>query len=319
VEIQARVISVENTNAWAKAGVMIRNNLLANSKHAITVVTPGNGVAFQWRSAPGGQSSNMAGPNIRAPYWVRIIRKGNAIYSFASGDGVSWNQVGTAPISMDSTIYVGLCVTSHSAGTLCNAVFDNITINTDEINVAPIAKAGSDKEFTDGDNNGIESVILDGSGSYGLIGSYEWTENGTVISSAQKDTISMAIGTHTVILTVTDDSGLFDRDTLIVKIDNYNTVSDATGTIPVAYSLQQNYPNPFNPVTTFSYSLPEKSYVGISIFSINGELIQTLIKRVQDAGNYTIHWNASEFPSGVYLYRIMANNFTEIKRCILMK
>jgi len=125
--ITARVLSVENTDGWAKAGVMIRAGLNASSAHAFVAVTPNNGVAFQYRSSAGGNSSNNNIPGLRAPYWVRLARSGNTFTAYRSADGVNWVQMGSATISMAATVYVGLAVTSHNNSRLCTATFDNVS------------------------------------------------------------------------------------------------------------------------------------------------------------------------------------------------
>ena len=76
-EIIARVVSVGNTDPWAKAGVMIRDTINSNAKHAMMVVTPGNGVSFQWRASTGGSSSDTTSGGKTAPYWVRLVRSGS--------------------------------------------------------------------------------------------------------------------------------------------------------------------------------------------------------------------------------------------------
>src|SRR5262249_37219360 len=73
-EIFCRVATVQNTDPWAKEGVMIRESLDAGSTHAFVCVTPGNGVAFQRRTATSGASEHTAGPAVTAPYWVRLTR-----------------------------------------------------------------------------------------------------------------------------------------------------------------------------------------------------------------------------------------------------
>jgi len=89
--------------------------------------------------------------------------------------------------------------------------------------------------------------------------------------------------------------------------------------IPGYYKLEQNYPNPFNPTTRFSYQLPERSSVELSIFNFRGQLVQRLVSEQQPAGFYTIDWNAEKLPSGIYFYRFTANHFNQTKKCVLLK
>ena len=129
--ITARVNSVQNTNGWAKAGVMVRESLTPGSKHATTVVTPLNGVSFQWRVATNGTSTSATTGGITAPRWVRMVRQGNTFTSYQSANGTSWTQLGTPlTMTMNSQVYVGLAVTSHNNGTLCEAVFSDVSRTT---------------------------------------------------------------------------------------------------------------------------------------------------------------------------------------------
>jgi hypothetical protein len=123
----ARVVSVQSTDPWAKAGVMIRETLNANSRHASTFVTPGNGVAFQYRASTGGSSGNINTTGLSAPYWVKVVRSGNTFTSYRSANGTTWALIGSQTISMAPNVYIGLGVTSHNDGTLCTATFDNVT------------------------------------------------------------------------------------------------------------------------------------------------------------------------------------------------
>ncbi len=128
VTITARVVSQSNTNVGAKAGVMIRAGLDAASVHAMSAVTPGCNLVFQYRTATGGTTSNTTGPIGAAPYWVRMQRTGSTFSSFASVDGQTWIKEGSATITMPSQVYVGMIVTSHNNGTLGTGVFDNVAI-----------------------------------------------------------------------------------------------------------------------------------------------------------------------------------------------
>ena len=127
--IVARVQSINNTNVWAKAGVMIRETLDPDSAHAMMVVTPGSGVSFQRRPGTGATSIDDTTGGITAPYWIKIERDlaGN-FKAYSSADGSSWQMQGLAePIQMASNVYIGLALTSHDASLTCQAVFTNVT------------------------------------------------------------------------------------------------------------------------------------------------------------------------------------------------
>jgi len=88
---------------------------------------------------------------------------------------------------------------------------------------------------------------------------------------------------------------------------------------PDKYSLSQNYPNPFNPSTTIEYSIPESGNAKLVVYNSLGEKVATLVDEIKSQGNYEIHFNASELVSGIYFYQLSTNNFTDVKKMILMK
>jgi hypothetical protein len=127
--IVAKVESVDPTNNWAKAGVMIRETLEPGSKHAMTVVTPAQGVSFQRRPETDNTSLNTDVTGLAAPYWVKIERDlaGNFTGS-RSANGSTWEMIGAwENIQMSANVYIGLAVTSHDAALTCQAVFTNVT------------------------------------------------------------------------------------------------------------------------------------------------------------------------------------------------
>jgi hypothetical protein len=135
--IVAKVLSVDNTDPWAKAGVMIRETLEPGSKFAAVYITPGNGCRFQARTdtdiAATSDTSvvTTAQTAITAPYWVKLERDvaGN-FRGYYSANGSTWTSMSWNPqnILMSSNIYVGLAVTSHNAAATCEAKFSNVTI-----------------------------------------------------------------------------------------------------------------------------------------------------------------------------------------------
>jgi len=89
--------------------------------------------------------------------------------------------------------------------------------------------------------------------------------------------------------------------------------------LPKGYDLDQNYPNPFNPVTTIDYAIPQHSDVKVKIFDLLGREVAVLVNESKGAGKYSVQWDASAMPSGIYFYRLEANGRREIKKAILMK
>ena len=89
--------------------------------------------------------------------------------------------------------------------------------------------------------------------------------------------------------------------------------------IPQSYELEQNYPNPFNPATIIKYSLPSESKVILKIYDMLGKEVTTLVNSIQTPGEHIVNFNASDLPSGIYLYNITAGNFTQTKKLVLLK
>ena len=127
--IQMRVASVQNANAWSKAGVMIRETLSPGAAHALMLVSSAKGAAFQRRDAAGGQSASTAGSMSAPPHWVRLQRNGDLFTASESNDGTAWTVVGTDTIPMATDVYVGLAVTSHTTSASTTATMDGVSVS----------------------------------------------------------------------------------------------------------------------------------------------------------------------------------------------
>jgi len=108
------------------------------------------------------------------------------------------------------------------------------------------------------------------------------------------------------------------------QIDNdgtfkYSGIVNLNVTIPGKYYLSQNYPNPFNPETRIDFTLPEKQFVSLKVYNTLGELVKTLVNEQREPGNYSEVFNAANLPSGVYIYRLETENFSENKKLTLLK
>lgn len=102
-----------------------------------------------------------------------------------------------------------------------------------------------------------------------------------------------------------------------VEIENPSSVE--RNSIPDQFNLYQNHPNPFNPITTLSFDLPKRTDVKLSIFNITGQLIKRLVDGDLNPGSHTIQWDASNVPSGIYIYLIRTPDFSQVRKCVLMK
>ena len=92
-----------------------------------------------------------------------------------------------------------------------------------------------------------------------------------------------------------------------------------TPKLPNQFSLSQNYPNPFNPTTQITFTLPKASNVTLTIYNVLGQQIATLVNGKNEPGAHSVSWNALNVPSGVYFYRIVAGDFVQTKKMVVMK
>jgi hypothetical protein len=94
---------------------------------------------------------------------------------------------------------------------------------------------------------------------------------------------------------------------------------EVTNATPSGYFLAQNHPNPFNPETAFSFRLPKDSKVSFTVYNNLGQEIISLYEGFMPAGQHSLVWNAADMSSGVYFYRLQAGEFSQMKKCVLMK
>jgi hypothetical protein len=157
--IIAKVESVSNTHEFAKAGVLIRDTLDADSRYAGVFITPENGVRFQYRNTAGDITDRQFTEGIAAPYWVKLERtSGGLVRAYYSADGATWERFNLTQVTMNTPMYIGLAVTSHDAALTCEAKFSNVSFPNTNV----------DMEWTDQDIGMLSNepepmyVILDG-------------------------------------------------------------------------------------------------------------------------------------------------------------
>lgn len=96
-------------------------------------------------------------------------------------------------------------------------------------------------------------------------------------------------------------------------------ITPISSEVPQDYKLEQNYPNPFNPTTNINFSIPKAGLTSIKIYDMLGRLVTALFEEQLTAGSYKADWNASQIPSGIYIYRLVSGSFTESRKMILIR
>ncbi|MBD3410575.1 MAG: T9SS type A sorting domain-containing protein, partial [Ignavibacteriales bacterium] len=108
-------------------------------------------------------------------------------------------------------------------------------------------------------------------------------------------------------------------ETLTIADETIDELVIKEWTIPEEFALHQNFPNPFNPTTTLRFDLPIDGMVKLEVYDILGQKVETLFDGELEAGVHDLKWNAIDYASGVYIYRIEATDFSAVKKMVLMK
>jgi hypothetical protein len=183
-EIIARVdrIAGPGTNEWRKGGVMIRETLDPTSKHAFMAVTPlaSHGLAFQYRDGVDADDSDSEhGVDVQtAPYWVKLVRKGNQFTGYHSPDGITWTMkdpsgtetdaMNPVTITMATNVYIGLALCSHENDVLCMAQFSNLSTSGSVTGAWTVADIASTVTGTN-DDEPLYVAVEDSSGKIKVV------------------------------------------------------------------------------------------------------------------------------------------------------
>lgn len=148
------------------------------------------------------------------------------------------------------------------------------------------------------------------SGTYTRLIMYSfYANNGATVSVSAADTLQPNTGTIKV--SSISWNGPVGSATSVGEISE--------GNLPSSFALEQNYPNPFNPSTKIQFQIPEARFVRLKVYNLLGQEVATLVNEHLEAGRYRAEFDASKLPSGTYLYRLQAGNFTEVKKMAVVK
>jgi len=228
-------------------------------------------------------------------------------------------HVNATQLEPETTYHANITISTNAQ----NAVSIPVVLTVSEdINHAPVSDAGIDQVVTVGD-----IVTLDASQSYDPDGNemfLQWISmdgitlsdptllNPTFIAPEFDESTNL-----TFVLVITDGSLYSQADEVVITVNLATGLDD--NLIPTEFSMNSAYPNPFNPATTVEFALPVDSKVNISVYDISGHLVSELVNSNVHAGYHHYTWNASAFVSGIYIVKLQANQFTQVRKVMLIK
>ncbi len=271
--VVARVEYFSPIDLWSKAGVMIRESLASNAKHAFMLVSGSGSLAFQRRTATGGQSTHTSGPLRPAPVWVKLQRQGSTLTGSYSSDGVSWAVVGSDTIAMASTVYVGMAVTSHVSLAYATAEFTNLSTGYSPTNQSPLVSLTGPAVGATFVAPAAIIVSADASDPDGSIAVVEFYAGATLIGSDSSSPYSVtwsgvSAGTYSLTAVARDQSGA-----MTVSSDRVISVSAVAQSSLAVFTPSSNHstavsiyvldvfrtganPNTSSPVANLNLGLP---------------------------------------------------------------
>lgn len=247
-EMVLRVKSIQQTHAWAKSGIMMRETLDPGSKNAYTFIAASGRWTFQRRLTAGGLTTSTNSPKekpVPIPYWVKLVREGNMFRGYYSADGINWQLADQAEIQMAEDIYVGIAVTSHDNAKIATSVVDNMTFTPEGTSTFPV-----ELMYFEGKILG-ENVLLEWATASELNNDYFTVEkslDGTIFEVL--DHVSgMGVSEMISEYQLVDENPNLGKTYYRLKQTDYDGVYNYLGTIEVYFQMALKpevniYPNP---------------------------------------------------------------------------
>jgi hypothetical protein len=229
----------------------------------------------------------------------------------STDDGANWTVVNNGIIGVQIR-----GIGSNGNNLFCGVGGAGVYLSTDNGNNWNVINNG----FNPSEN--VSSFIPYGSAEIVTTwgGVYYTLDNGANWTSATANLTNTSYAAFSSVLTGTDiyvgsGPGVWKRPISEIIIG----INKISSEIPEAYNLNQNYPNPFNPTTNIKYQIPRAGYVTLKVFDILGKEIKTLVNEKQTPGVYEVTFDGSNLTSGIYFYKLTADDFSEVKKMTLIK
>jgi hypothetical protein len=235
----------------------------------------------------------------------------NTVFYFRFQDTAALPPADDGPLALATTNGP----TSGTAGmmTLANYVLDNTLLPVELTKFAAVV-SGNNVQLewetaTELNNYGFEIERSMDEQSFEKISFVEGSVNSTSAKSYSYTDKLNAAGNYFYRLKQIDLDGSFE----------YSNIIEVSTIAPENFEMAQNYPNPFNPTTKIEFKVPVQSNVNIKVYNTIGEVVAVLFNDQVEAGNHTVSFDASNLPSGIYIYRIESDNFSQSMKMTLLK
>ncbi len=230
-QIVARVASIQNTAVEAKAGVMIRESLAANSRYVMVRYKSNEHSASLRRANPGEATITSLGDAQILQRWQRIVRRGNQFSTYQSADGTNWLLIETVTVNMPSSVLFGIAVTAANNTVLCKAVIDNVKVNTTAANRPPTVTLTAPANNATVTAPTAVTLRANASDSDGTISKVEFYQGGSLINSDQSApyeyTVSLgSAGAYSFTARAYDNSGAVTNSSAV----QVNVIKPVNGT-----------------------------------------------------------------------------------------
>jgi hypothetical protein len=267
---------------------------------------------------------------------------GAFIVSTSSSFGVDYGQPANYPL------WCAFYDSLGAAGMLSACATANLNINIDSLGDIPTACPSSymvsvtNTTNTDAKNSGAAygrntidlgapgTSILSTTttGNYGLLTGtsaaspsfiQQYKQNPGSYSLTLKNMLMAGVDIKPSLMNITVSNGRLNVNNSILLIQSLTGTGNIQNVIPKQFNLYQNYPNPFNPSTVITYDIPKSGFVSLKIYDALGREVSVLVNGNVDAGVHQSVWNARDFTSGIYFYKLIAGDFSATKRMALIK
>ncbi len=274
-EVIARVTSMQNTNTYAKAGIMLRDSVAAGAAHVILDLRPNGAIEFMTRPVTGGATTWLASTTQPAPAWLKLSRSGSTVSGYVSANGTTWTPIGSTAIAFGASPIAALVVTSHDATQLNTATFDNVSAGPLPLAVAPPSTPSS------------PTPAAGATGVAGTPVTLTWTAGGATTYDVLFGTTNPPPMAASSLLTSSYDTSTLSSGTVyywqVVAKNAGGSTSGPVWSFTTSQAAVTGVPTQYSAITDrLAYAKPALPQLGAAGFAFNDPTFGSRIMRVTD-------------------------------------